>query len=275
MCNIAPGMPHDVVGLQPNRDSMKNSAGFFGELLRRGAADEDAAYYRKYDPDSGESADIRNDLVGRKGPDVWDDNSSPALIFVTGYFGAPIIEIADEIAEQEGMDLLLLDRAIEKKDGRSIRRICMAGGEHGYRNLEYEAVEDLHRATLGNDMGSEEASGRSGSGEGGDFSVGSGEGDVSSAVVSLPERGLVVACGDGILYDDETRALIMKHELIIAGEGMKPDKLWANALADDETWHAFMLFGTDEEKRTAFYAYHKRQKELFRQVNKTRGTKHD
>ena len=156
-------------------------------------------------------------------------NHNNRLIFVTGYFGAPILEIAEDIARQEGMDLLILDRAIEKKDGRSIRKICMAGGEHGYRNLECEAVQELS---------------------------------------TRPEsaRGLVVACGDGILYDEMTRDLILEHELIIAGEDMSLSKLWKGALEDQKTWHAFMLFGSEEEKRRSFEKYHERQRELFRQV---------
>ena len=99
------------------------------------------------------------------------------IIFVTGYFGAPVLETAKEIADREGMDFLVLDGLIEEKDGRSIRRICMAGGEHGYRNLEYEAVDTLcERCDAG-----------------------------------LQEKGIVVACGDGILYDEQTRDMIVKE----------------------------------------------------------------
>lgn len=229
MCNIAPGMPHEITGLQPTRHSMTNSSGFFRELIRSGSASADEAYYRRYDPG-------HEDRNGDS--DRCNGNGSSELIFVTGYFGAPIVETAKEIAEQEGMDLLILDRAIEKKDGRSIRKLCMAGGEHGYRNLEYEAVEGLTKGAA--------------------VEAGDPAGE-------FPHR-LVIACGDGILYDEQTRDLILGHDLIIAGEELSREKLWRGALEDDETWHAFMLFGSDEEKRTAFDAYIERQRVLFSQV---------
>lgn len=161
-------------------------------------------------------------------------NGQADLIFVTGYFGAPIVETAEEIAEKEGMELLILDRAIEEKDGRPIRRICMMGGEHAYRNLEYEAVAELCAA------------------------ADEGEADRHAG-------GLVVACGDGILYDDQTRDLILKHRLIIAGEDESVDDLWARACRDAETWHAFMHFGSDEERLVRFKSNHAAQKSFFLQ----------
>ena len=150
------------------------------------------------------------------------------LIFVTGYFGAPIRETADRIASSKGRSVLDLDAMIEEKDGRSIARLCMMGGEHAYRNAEYEAVTELHED-------------------------------------SAP---LVVACGDGILYDDDSRAVILQHELVIAGEDLPLEELWERAKADEATYHAFMKFGSDEEKRAKFEEHHARQKKLFEQVRK-------
>ena len=244
MCFIAPGMPHDVTGLQPTRDSMTNSAGFFRELVRRGSAADDENYYRRYDPTGLES-------------DTCKGNGPAGLIFVTGYFGAPIEETAAEIAGQEGMDLLILDRAIEIKDGRSIRKLCMAGGEHGYRNLEYEAVQEISEA-YGGGVGSD--------GEDRD----DGEREDRDSVSFVSDTGLVIACGDGILYDEMSRDVIAGHELIIVGEDMSLSKLWKRACCDDQTWHAFMFFGSEEEKRQAFEEYHQRQKQLFRQVKAAR-----
>ncbi len=73
---------------------------------------------------------------------------SKNIIFVTGYFGAPIREIAEKTAEREGCALLSLDEEIERADGRSILRICMLMGEHEYRNKEYEILSGLPRTTL-------------------------------------------------------------------------------------------------------------------------------
>ena len=150
------------------------------------------------------------------------------LIFVTGYFGAPIRETADRIASSKGKSVLDLDAMIEEKDGRSIARLCMMGGEHAYRNVEYEAVNELHED-------------------------------------SAPQ---VIACGDGILYDDDSRAVILQHELVIAGEDLPLEELWERAKADEATYHAFMKFGSDEEKRAKFEEHHARQRKLFEQVRK-------
>ena len=288
MCNIAPGMPHEVTGLQPTRDSMKNSSGFFRELIRRGSATADEAYYRRYD-----SAGMD--------PSSCKGNGPADLIFVTGYFGAQIIDTAAEIAQQEGMDLLILDRAIEEKDGRSIKRLCMAGGEHGYRNLEYEAVQEISEAyrEAGAGGGDKDCAYRRDGAGGGDEDCayrrdGTGGGDEDCAYREAGAggrdedcayrrdgagrgcadggsgAGLVIACGDGILYDEMTRDIIADHELIIVGEDMCPSKLWKRACLDEDTWHAFMFFGTEEEKRQAFGEYHARQKELFRQTRAAR-----
>lgn len=148
------------------------------------------------------------------------------LIFVTGFFGAPIREEADRIASGKGWEVLDLDRAIEEKDGRTIARLCMMAGEHAYRNAEYEAVQKLCEE----------------------------------------ERDLVVACGDGILYDDDSRELILQQDLVIAGEDLTIEELWARARAEETTYHAFMKFGSEEEKRAKFEAHHKRQQALFDQV---------
>lgn len=145
------------------------------------------------------------------------------ITIVTGYFGAPITDEARRVAEDTGAALINLDREIEKRDGRSIRRLVMMNGEHGYRNLEYEILKEL-----------------------------------SEAVESC-----VVACGDGVLYDDDSRDLALANELIIVGDEMTIDELWDNAKADEETYHAFMCFGSDEEKRRAFEMFIERQRTLF------------
>lgn len=148
------------------------------------------------------------------------------LIFVTGYFGAPILEEARRIASCKGWEVLGLDARIEESDGRSIARLCMMGGEHAYRNAEFEEISRLCEAA----------------------------------------DSLVVACGDGILYDDDSRGLILRHELVIAGEDQPLEELWERARRDETTYHAFMKFGTEEEKRAKFEEHHARQQALFRQV---------
>ena len=145
------------------------------------------------------------------------------LIVVTGCFGAPVKEKAQEIARQKGLPLVDLDSEITKRDGRSIRRLVMMNGEHGYRNLEYEVLSEL----------------------------------------SSGASPCVVACGDGVLYDDDSREIIHSGELVIAGTDLSEDELWENAKADADTYHAFMSFGTEEEKRAAFSDLIRRQRSLF------------
>ena len=160
------------------------------------------------------------------------DRQKEQLIFVTGYFGADIRGEAERIAAGKGRPVLLLDSLIEEADGRSIARLCMMGGEHAYRNAEYEQVGKICR---------------------------------EYASAPLP----VVACGDGILYDEDTRAMILQHTLVIAGEDMEPEDLWERARQDETTWHAFMKFGTEEEKRRAFEAHHERQRKLFNEIRQS------
>ena len=155
------------------------------------------------------------------------------MIFVTGYFGAPIMEEA----ERKGWTVLDLDAKIQEKDGRSIARLCMMGGEHAYRNAEYEAVDAL----CGGEHKAEHEA----------------EHDAGE---------LVVACGDGILYDEDTRNLILQHELVIAGEDQPLEELWKRARQDESTYHAFMKFGTEEERYAKFAEHHERQKRLFDQL---------
>ena len=145
------------------------------------------------------------------------------LIVVTGCFGAPVREEAFALAQKQGLPLVDLDREIEKRDGRSIRRLVMMNGEHGYRNLEYEILKELSEAG----------------------------------------SPCVVACGDGVLYDDDSREIISGSELVIAGRDICEDDLWENAKADRETYHAFMSFGTEAEKRASFSDLIKRQRLLF------------
>lgn len=145
------------------------------------------------------------------------------LIVVTGCFGAPVKEKSLELARQRGLPLVDLDNEITKRDGRSIRRLVMMNGEHGYRNAEYEILKELSE-------------------------------DGSSCVV---------ACGDGVLYDEMSRDISLANELVIVGLDMTTDDLWDNAKADAETYHAFMSFGSEEEKRGAFEKLIERQRALF------------
>jgi len=151
------------------------------------------------------------------------------LIFVTGFYGAPTDKLAKETAEQKGLNLIVLDELIEKKDGRSVQKISMLMGEHEYRNKEYEALEEI-----------------------------------SSAYEENPAPA-VILCGDGVLHDDMSAAIIKKHLLLVAGADMSADELWENAKNFKNSYYAFMNFGSDEQRKESFMKLHERQCALFKE----------
>lgn len=155
------------------------------------------------------------------------------IIFVTGFFGAPVMESAQHLAKKKGYSFLSLDAEIEKEDGRSIQRICMMMGEHEYRNKEYEALLKII--------------------------------ENPPCDTSLPavKPGLVVCCGDGVLLDDMSRDLILRHSLLVIGADLPKETLWQNAKKDQNTYHAFMHFGTEEKRHTLFNALLEKQSALF------------
>ena len=64
-------------------------------------------------------------------------------IYVTGPCGSDRKSAAQALAEKYNLKYLDFDSEIEKRDGRSISRICMMMGEHEYRNKEYELLDEL------------------------------------------------------------------------------------------------------------------------------------
>ncbi len=151
------------------------------------------------------------------------------LIFVTGFYGAPTEKLAEETAASKNLKIIRLDELIEKKDGRSVQKISMLMGEHEYRNKEYEALEEISKNY---------------------------ESDPQAAVI---------LCGDGVLHDDMSAAIIKKHLLLIAGADMSADELWENAKTFKNSYYAFMNFGSDEQRRDSFIKLYERQCALFKQ----------
>lgn len=145
------------------------------------------------------------------------------IYFITGFFGAPLMQRAQQLAEKHHMSIVSLDAEIEKEDGRSVRRICMMMGEHEYRNKEYETLKKI----------------------------------------SESRDDLIVICGDGVLHDDMSRELILSHHLEVVGGNMSCEELWENAKDIDNCTHAFMYFGTAAEKYAAFEDLFERQRVLF------------
>lgn len=204
------------------------------------------------------------------------------IIFVTGFFGAPVMESAERLAKEKGYGFLSLDAEIEKEDGRSIQRICMMMGEHEYRNKEYAALLKITKSAesdvMADSVGDGPASAQSNSRQ--DLSPAgaqpnakpdSSSADAQSktgnstcdASLYAGKSGLVVYCGDGVLLDEMSKALIKQHSVLIIGSDLPQETLWQNAQKDKNTYHAFMHFGTEEKRRTLFNALLKKQRALF------------
>jgi len=160
------------------------------------------------------------------------------IIFVTGFIGSDRVGLARQLAAQNGMEFISLDQEIEAKDGRSVRRIAMAMGEHEVRNQEYAAVKDL--------LEREE----------------SAPCDKASA-----GSGLVVACSDGIILDDECLSLLCQGQVVIADEALTPEELWEQAKADPNPAYA-LLSGDDEaEQFQRYLALYQARMPIYRRIS--------
>ncbi len=149
------------------------------------------------------------------------------IIFVTGFIGSGRVGLARQLADEKGLEFVLLDQEIEAKDGRSVRRIVMSMGEHEVRNKEYEALNDLLERTATADL--------------------SGESEW---------RGFVVACSDGIILDDECLSLLCQGQVVIADETQTPEKLWEQAKLDPNPAYAFLsAFLSEEDEAEQYQRY--------------------
>ena len=68
-------------------------------------------------------------------------DTTPEKLFIIGYIGSNRMSVGEKAAKLLGYELLVLDDLIVKKDGRPLKKIIMAMGEHEYRNKEYEILE--------------------------------------------------------------------------------------------------------------------------------------
>lgn len=142
-------------------------------------------------------------------------------IFVTGYMGADTRGLAEKLAAELSYELIDLDAEIEKKDGRTIQRICMLMGEHEYRNKEYEMLQTLK-----------------------------------------DRDGIVVLCGDGIIFDDQNREVLEANTVMLADPDTDIEILWERAKDMKDLPYAFMNFGGDNRKEK-FIALYEQRKDIY------------
>ena len=92
------------------------------------------------------------------------------------------------------------------------------------------------------------------------------------AAKSLLEReGLVVACSDGIVLDDECLSMLAKGQIVLADMDLTPEQLWEQAKADPNPAYAFLsasLSDEDEgEKYQRFLALYQARMPIYRRIS--------
>lgn len=143
-------------------------------------------------------------------------------VFVTGFLGSDRHSAAEKLAADLGYSIVDLDHEIEKKDGRSVQRICMMMGEHEYRNKEYELLETLSQ-----------------------------------------QEGIVVCCGDGVIFDDMNREILEKNSVFIADADCSPEELWEKAKCLTDSVYAFMHQSDESIKKEKFMELYRQRKYLY------------
>lgn len=76
---------------------------------------------------------------------------------------------------------------------------------------------------------------------------------------SLKNReGIVVLCGDGIIFDDQNREVLQDNCVVLADADTDIDTLWERAKDLKGLPYAFMNFGGDERKQQFIELYNQR-----------------
>ena len=77
---------------------------------------------------------------------------------------------------------------------------------------------------------------------------------------SLKDReGIVVLCGDGIIFDDQNREVLQDNCVVLADADMDIETLWERAKDLKNLPYAFMFFGGDERKQQFIELYEQRK----------------
>ena len=85
---------------------------------------------------------------------------------------------------------------------------------------------------------------------------------------SLKDReGIVVLCGDGIIFDDQNREVLQDNTVVLADADTDIEILWERAKDLKNLPYAFMFFGGDERKQQFIELYEQR-KEIYLELAK-------
>ena len=71
-------------------------------------------------------------------------------------------------------------------------------------------------------------------------------------------EGVVVLCGDGIIFDDQNREVLQDNTVVLADADTDIEILWERAKDQKGLPYAFMNFGGDERKKQFIELYEQR-----------------
>jgi shikimate kinase len=95
--------------------------------------------------------------------------------------------------------------------------------------------------------------------------------EYEAAKALLEREGLVVACSDGIVLDDECLSLLDQGQVVIADGDLTPEQLWEQAKADPNPAYAFLsasLSAEDEgDKYQRFLAFYQARMPIYRRIS--------
>ena len=153
-------------------------------------------------------------------------------VYVIGYIGSNRRAAAEKLAAERGWPLMDLDREIERLDGKTVEKLIIVGGEHHYRNAEFEIISRLTDPEYPRGYAKN---------------------------VIYPEE-LVILCGDSVVLDEDSRAMLAASETVFVEEDL--DTVF-DRIKDEKLHFGFMRYGTEDEKRKAYKETYERRLPLY------------
>lgn len=76
-------------------------------------------------------------------------------------------------------------------------------------------------------------------------------------------EGIVVLCGDGIIFDDQNREVLQDNTVVLADPDTDPEILWEKAKDIKGLPYAFMNFGSEEKRKAQFIQLYQQRKDIY------------
>ncbi|MEG0829510.1 MAG: shikimate kinase [Anaerovoracaceae bacterium] len=81
----------------------------------------------------------------------------------------------------------------------------------------------------------------------------------------INQEKIVVACGDGIIFDEMNVDILKNNQVIVADKNLTVEELWQQAMEQDESPYAFMQLSTLSEQKEKFYDLYQTRISLYNQ----------